>query len=139
MLHHHQFVNEKKTLEKPAQITPPLPTFNELLRQVQLRPIDKSTKPICLKEKSSDDDYENSLLSIPVPRSSPIPTTNEIPTTYEVKAKEIKHEYAMPIKKKPKENLCHKYLIFNQFVTLNSINQCLTYCLKNVHHVLFQC
>ncbi len=82
----------KKTLEKPAPPVPPLPTFDELLRQVQLRPIDKSIKPVCLKEKLIDNHYENPLLSIPVPRSSPIPVD-------EIKIEEPKHEYAVPIKK----------------------------------------
>jgi hypothetical protein len=75
----------KKTLEKPASTIPPLPTFDELLRQVQLRPIDKPSKPIYLPE--------NPLLSIPVPRSSPIPSIDEIKTP------EMKHEYAIPIKR----------------------------------------
>ncbi len=81
----------KKTLEKPAPPTPPLPTFDELLRKVQLRPVNKSTKPVYVKEKLVDNHYENPLLSVPVPRSSPIPVN-------EMKIEESKHEYAVPIK-----------------------------------------
>jgi len=88
----------KKTNEKPVQTIPPLPTFDELLRQVQLRPIHKSTKPVCLKEKPIDDDYENPFISIPVPRSSPIPTDDITP-------KETKPEYALPIKKIEQKSL----------------------------------
>lgn len=95
----------KKTNEKPRDNTTPSPTFDQLLRQVQLRPIDKSIiKPVCFKEKPADDIYENPLLSIPVPRSSPIPTE-------EIKSEEImKHEYAVPIKKtevKSLPQICH--------------------------------
>ncbi|CAF0845031.1 unnamed protein product [Rotaria sp. Silwood1] len=83
----------KKTLEKPAENIPPVPTFDELLRQVQLRPVNKLIKPIStLKEKSINDNYENPLTCIPVPRCSPIP----IP---EIKTEETKHDYAIPIKK----------------------------------------
>lgn len=91
----------KKTNEKPVENTPPLPTFDELLRQVQLRPIDKPViKPICFKENSDIDNYENPFSSIPVPCCSPLPI--EEPTeTEEI----MKHEYALPIKKTEKRSL----------------------------------
>lgn len=38
----------KKTLEKPSEIVPPPPKFDELLRQVQLRHVNNSTKPVCV-------------------------------------------------------------------------------------------
>ena len=75
----------RRTPEKPVQPTPPLPTFDELLRQVQLRPIDKTAM------KENQHPKETSLSSVPVPQSSPIPME-------EIKSEEVKHEYAVPIK-----------------------------------------
>lgn len=84
----------RRTPEKPVQSIPPLPTFNELLRQVQLRPIEKTIQSLPLKEKPIEHSKENSIISIPVPCSSPIPT------------EEVKHEYAVPIK----QNTNRRYL-----------------------------
>ncbi|CAF0996090.1 unnamed protein product [Rotaria magnacalcarata] len=94
----------KKTLEKPSPNIPPAPAFTELLRQVQLRPVDKSARPqLSFNEKSpTQDHYPNPLSCIPVPRSSPIPRP-------EVKIEEPMHEYAIPIKKsegKPAPKIC---------------------------------
>ncbi|CAF3362352.1 unnamed protein product [Rotaria socialis] len=94
----------KKTLEKPSPNIPPAPAFNELLRQVQLRPVDKSTRPqLSFKEKSPTHDHDaNPLSCIPVPRSSPIPRP-------EIKTEQAIHEYAIPIKKseeKPTPKIC---------------------------------
>ena len=99
-----------KTLEKPLpEVITPVSTFDEFLRKVQLRPIDKSVKPLPKKEKVLvEDSYENSLLSIPVPRSSPIPVRRSSPIPIprnspipfkEIQFEETKHEYAIPVKK----------------------------------------
>ena len=81
----------RRTPEKSVQPIPPLPALDELLRQVQLRPVDKTIKSLPLKEKPIEHSKENSLISIPVPCSSPLPTE-------EIKSEEFKHEYAVPIK-----------------------------------------
>ncbi|CAF2753853.1 unnamed protein product [Rotaria sp. Silwood2] len=112
----------KKTLEKPIENVPPVPKFDELLRQVQLRPVNKSIRPILpLKKKSTDDNYENPLSCIPVPRSSPIPTP-------EIKIEETKHDYAIPIKKteeKPPPPLCHFQPIRKFYLNKPRINSVL--------------
>jgi hypothetical protein len=53
---------------------------------------------VTLKEKSIEDNYENPLSCVPVPRCSPIPPD-------EIKIEEIKHEYAIPIKKTEERSL----------------------------------
>ncbi|CAF0951593.1 unnamed protein product [Adineta ricciae] len=93
---------QRKTLQKPPSNIPPLPTFDELLRQVQLRPIDQSTRSASpIKEtQPTEEIYENPLSPIPVPRCSPIPTPSYSPLPIiEVPIEEIKHEYALPKKK----------------------------------------
>jgi hypothetical protein len=91
----------KKPIEKPPVATiPPIPTFDELLRKVQLRPIDKTIKTISLQEKPIDDIYENPLSCIPVSVSVPVPVPQCSPIPLdEIKTDESKHEYAIPIKK----------------------------------------
>jgi len=84
-----------------------MPTFDELLRKVQLRPIDSSVKPIVpIKEKVQEaqtENYENPFLSVPVPRSSPIPA---VPFE-DVKIEQPKPEYAIPIKKPEIKSIPH--------------------------------
>ncbi|UJR15987.1 hypothetical protein I4U23_002906 [Adineta vaga] len=98
----------KKTLEKPASNLPPSPTFDQLLRQVQLRPVDRSTRsvsPVIKEQKQPEEEeeeeecvYENPFSPIPVPCCSPIPSI-------EISLEEIKHEYAFPIKKTEERSL----------------------------------
>ncbi|CAF1007236.1 unnamed protein product [Rotaria sordida] len=142
----------KKTLEKSFENIPSVPKLDELLRQVQLRPVNKLMRPKSpLKEKSRDDNYENPLSCIPVPQSSPIPTP-------EIKIEEIKHDYAVPIKKTeeklppplppPPPSLCHfqpirkfnlnKPKIFNNIPEKRSKFNWLQYGLTNQMPTTFQ-
>ena len=93
----------KARTKRPAPILPPIPTFNELLQQVQLRPINKRTAMASLRisplsvtfpreENASVDAIKTPLAPIVVPQSSPIPP-------FEDKADEEKHDYATPVKR----------------------------------------
>jgi hypothetical protein len=87
--------NEELIYVKPSLIHkqktsfPPLPTFDELLHQVQIETFKE------IDEKT----YENPIISIPIPRSSSISPTDD------KNLSEIKPEYALPIKKHPEVNL----------------------------------
>ena len=103
----------KVRTKRPAPILPPIPTFNELLQQVQLRPINKPTELAALRisplsvtfpraENASVDAIKTPLAAIVVPKSSPIPP-------FEEKTDEAKHDYATPVKRsedKSRAQLC---------------------------------
>jgi hypothetical protein len=87
----HEELNQVKPslIHKPKKSHPSLRLFDELLHQVPMQTF-----------KQTD---ENSIISIPVPRSSPIPSSDNL--SNEKMTQEIKPDYAIPIKRLPEVNL----------------------------------
>ena len=101
----------KQSTKRLAPVLPPMPTFNELLQQVQLRPISKPKEQAGLhinalsvtfprEDNASVNAIKTPLAPIVVPQSSPIPP-------FEENVDEAKHDYATPVKRTDDKSRAH--------------------------------